>query len=46
VVAKLTRLVVVVVVPRKTAKMRPREFQEMVVQVSSLEFLEAISSMV
>jgi hypothetical protein len=46
VVAKSTRLVVVVVVPPKTAKMRPREFQEMVVRVSSLGFLEEISSMV
>jgi hypothetical protein len=45
-VARSTRLVVVVVVPRKTAKMHPREFQETVVLVSSLEFLEEISSMV
>jgi hypothetical protein len=43
VAAKPARLLVVVVVPRKTEKMHPSEFQAMVVWVSSLEFLERIS---
>jgi hypothetical protein len=45
VVANGSRLVVVVVVPWKTEKMHPWGYQEMVVWVSSLEFLEEISSM-